>query len=70
MKKVKSSPHTEQPQQKPVQELPSVETVRGWVEKDLKASISFLHLLKDTPGLLDKLTNEIYENAIKGPKLD
>lgn len=52
-------------------ELPTRETIRTWVEKDLNASLAFLNLVKSTPGLLDKISNEIYDHVKAGiPKID
>jgi len=50
---------------------PTREMIRKWVERDLKASLGFLHFINNTPGLLDKIANEIYDTSNSGlPKID
>lgn len=46
---------------------PTREEVRQWLEHDINAAIYSLSAIKNFPALLDKMANEMYQEAMKTP---
>lgn len=69
-KEVTSQSGNEPKQQKEKLPLPDRDTVGDWCKRDLKSAIYFLDYLYTKPELLKIVVDAMYEDAVRGTKLD
>lgn len=53
----------------PLPPPPSADQVREWLERDIRATIHVLDLIRLVPGLTKHIAQEIHAYAVKGPQI-